>query len=395
MPVSHPSSLLQDARTRLQTWLVETALPFWVTACVKHSTGDFAESIDIRTKLATSADQRLRVQARQIYSFVECGRLGWDGPWERIAQDGLSRLFATYTRRDGLLGSAATASGHLIDPAVDIYDHAFVLFALAHMAQAFPEDRDRYLGRARSMLNTLNAELAHDLGGFREASPHAPYLRANPHMHFLEAALALERVDEDPVWLASSDAIVSLAMERFIDPSSGALSEFFDTAWCPPAAAQDRVVEPGHQFEWAWLLLDWGQRRRTDSAVRLARRLYEIGKVYGVDARRGVAVLSLDGNFNVTNPVARLWGQTEWLKAALSLARLSRSTKEEAAFIADAVHAIEALERFFDGVPPGLWRDKLNPDGTFVEEPAPASSLYHIVCAISELCAYAGARDDP
>jgi mannose-6-phosphate isomerase len=27
----------------------------------------------------------------------------------------------------------------------------------------------------------------------------------------------------------------------------------------------------------------------------------------------------------------------------------------------------------------------MNPDGTLVEEPAPASSFYHIVCAIAEM----------
>jgi mannose/cellobiose epimerase-like protein (N-acyl-D-glucosamine 2-epimerase family) len=39
---------------------------------------------------------------------------------------------------------------------------------------------------------------------------------------------------------------------------------------------------------------------------------------------------------------------------------------------------------------PGAWRDKYRPDGTFVDEAAPASSLYHIVAAISELVRAAG-----
>jgi mannose-6-phosphate isomerase len=33
----------------------------------------------------------------------------------------------------------------------------------------------------------------------------------------------------------------------------------------------------------------------------------------------------------------------------------------------------------------GLWRDRLLPDGTFVDEPAPGSSLYHIISAVSAL----------
>jgi mannose/cellobiose epimerase-like protein (N-acyl-D-glucosamine 2-epimerase family) len=34
---------------------------------------------------------------------------------------------------------------------------------------------------------------------------------------------------------------------------------------------------------------------------------------------------------------------------------------------------------------PGLWHDKMRADGTLVDEPSPASSLYHIVCAINVL----------
>ncbi|MEJ0007621.1 MAG: AGE family epimerase/isomerase [Steroidobacteraceae bacterium] len=33
---------------------------------------------------------------------------------------------------------------------------------------------------------------------------------------------------------------------------------------------------------------------------------------------------------------------------------------------------------------PGLWYDKIDREGKFVVEPAPASSFYHIICAIAE-----------
>jgi mannose/cellobiose epimerase-like protein (N-acyl-D-glucosamine 2-epimerase family) len=33
----------------------------------------------------------------------------------------------------------------------------------------------------------------------------------------------------------------------------------------------------------------------------------------------------------------------------------------------------------------GLWRDTMKLDGSFVEQPAPASSFYHIVTAVAEL----------
>ena len=39
----------------------------------------------------------------------------------------------------------------------------------------------------------------------------------------------------------------------------------------------------------------------------------------------------------------------------------------------------------------GAWRDKLAADGSWVEEPAPGSSLYHVVCALAEVVDAAGA----
>jgi mannose-6-phosphate isomerase len=43
---------------------------------------------------------------------------------------------------------------------------------------------------------------------------------------------------------------------------------------------------------------------------------------------------------------------------------------------------VEGLLKYFDVPTPGLWRDRLNADGSWVEEPSPASSFYHIVCAL-------------
>ena len=49
-------------------------------------------------------------------------------------------------------------------------------------------------------------------------------------------------------------------------------------------------------------------------------------------------------------------------------------------------HAAEALKGLRLYLQPGgLWRDKQEADGRFVDEPAPASSLYHIVAAWLQL----------
>ena len=65
-----------------------------------------------------------------------------------------------------------------------------------------------------------------------------------------------------------------------------------------------------------------------------------------------------------------------------------RTIKEEEVDLSeyeDFGDALRGLGRFLDVPTRGLWRDWMDEGGGFVEEPAPASSFYHIVGAIAEL----------
>jgi mannose-6-phosphate isomerase len=123
------------------------------------------------------------------------------------------------------------------------------------------------------------------------------------------------------------------------------------------------------------------------AALKAARRLVEISETHGVDPKRNVAIFALDAGLAPLDRGARLWAQTERIKATTLAARL---TGEERLWTA-AAQACAGLEAFFAVPTRGLWRDWMEADGGFVDEPAPASSFYHIVCAIAELERLAGA----
>lgn len=95
-------------------------------------------------------------------------------------------------------------------------------------------------------------------------------------------------------------------------------------------------------------------------------------------------IMTLLDDFSVADPTARLWPQTEWLKASIRFAALTEGAERER-YLASAARAATALQHFLDVPVRGLWRDKQKADGSFVEEPAPASTFYHILCAIYEL----------
>ena len=365
--------VLADLSAELAAWFADAALPLWWELGADHVNGGFHEALD-DAALPVPANRRARVQARQVYVYAMAGAFGWSGPWREAVAHGLNFFFARYRRPDGLYRTVVSPEGAPVDEAAWLYDQAFALFAMAQAARALPAQRDALRVRAGDLLQALQSWRL-DEGGFRE--PQAKYDRqSNPHMHLLEASLAWAEVDDDPAWAALADHIVALALGRFID-TNGALHEFFGPGWRFAEGLDGRIVEPGHQFEWAWLLARWAKLRDDEPARAAAARLFAAGK-RGIDGR-GVATQQLLDDGSVHDAVARLWPQTERIKAAVIF-----GDNEEAA------RAIAGLKLYLDRPVAGLWWDKLKPEGGFVQEPAPASSFYHIACAIAELQAKKG-----
>ncbi|GAA0868191.1 mannose-1-phosphate guanylyltransferase/mannose-6-phosphate isomerase [Brevundimonas basaltis] len=349
-------------------WVRFNALPLWATTGVAGD-GGFYEAID-RTGAPVGDFRRARVQARQAYVYSAAGQAGWAGPWRRLVTEGLERFETTNRRPDGLYRTRVSVRGEVLNDTASLYDQAFVLLAMAAAASAGIEPG--LMGSRAQALREALEGLAHPGGGWREDASH-PH-QANAHMHLLEACLAWEAIEPGGAWAGMADTIVGLAERAFIDPDGGFLREFFDADWRPAAGEAGRLVEPGHQFEWAWLLTRWGRARSDDWSAGAARRLYDAG-LRGINSARGVAVDEMDDGLAVRSGRARLWPQTERLKAALILAEDLPG--------GHAGHALKGLQAYLE--PTGLWRDKQEPDGSFVIEPAPASSLYHIAAAWLQL----------
>lgn len=237
--------------------------------------------------------------------------------------------------------------------------------------------------RAIHLRTTIEA-LRHPSGGFRENE--AEVFQSNPHMHLFEACLAWIEVEGDAGWRDLAREIAALARNKFMDRTTGALGEFSDAEWNPAPGAAGQRVEPGHQFEWAWLMERWARISGDAGAQEAAERLFQAGR-RGIDPRRGVAINPVDARFIYVDGGARLWPQTEWIKAATLLAQ--RPVPVEGTSPLDIDIAMAALRPYLDTPVRGLWRDKLQPDGTFVIEPVPASSLYHILGAIDAVNAMA------
>ncbi len=328
---------------------------------VDPGTGAFREALTW-TGAPHDPRYRTRVQARQAFVFASAAGEGL-GPWAAVARRGLEDLTRRARRGDGLFMAILDPAGAPVDAQAYLYEHAFLLLALAALGDA----------ETATGLRARLESFRHAPGGFREAGER-PF-QANAQMHLLEAALAWEETSGEASWAALADELVELALGRFIDPATGALSEFFDEDW-RPLAGPAGLIEPGHQFEWAWLLVRWSRARGRPEAEVTARRLFAVGR-RGFDPARNVAVDALTDDLAVRDAAARLWPQTEHLKAALALGET-----------AAALQGANGMAAYLGTPRPGVWRERMRADGGFVEEPSPATSLYHLYLAIRELARF-------
>ncbi len=373
-------------RDLLTRWLFEDALPLWSTTGTDWTMGGFFETID-KSGTPIEAPRRTRVAGRQIYSFATAEQLGWSGPSKKVIQHGLDFLLAHCLTEDGVVISTCTPDGTVLNGSFDLYDHAFALFGLAAAARSGMES-DRLAGVAERMRNGMRAGWGHPQAGFEESQPRTLPLKANPHMHVFEASLAWAETlppEHAQGWHELADEIATLCLDKFIDPQTGALREFFDGDWSASAGEAGRIVEPGHQFEWAWLLVRWGRMRGREDAIDAALRLIAVGEDHGVDPRRGLAISEIWDDLSIKDDTARLWQQTERIKAWLAAALVARSDDEREHALEKVAQACQGLRQFFAfPVKGGCW-ENIRADGSFKDEAARASSLYHIVCAIAEL----------
>ena len=367
---------LDALRTRLATWLRDAAYPLWAQHGIDPKNGGFIETL-AQDGVGLPHPRRARVHPRQIYAFAQAPGFGWKGDARRILQRGTDYFLTHYRRPDGLFRTLASVDGTPLDDRALLYDQAFALLGYAAAAAAL-DARGEFEKRALELRAAIESRFRAHNGAFRSDENPQGLFESNPHMHLFEACLAWAETGNDPGWTDLARHIASLATQRFVRRGTGSLGESFTADWRPAPGVAGRIVEPGHQFEWAWLLMRF-EGRHPGPQQEIALRLIAIGEHSGVHNQ--VAVNALLDDFSVHDANARFWPQTERLKAALLAAQLTDDTK----YWEMAAAAAASLLPYLDTPVPGLWFDVQLPSGELVDSPAPASTFYHLVGAIVAL----------
>jgi mannose/cellobiose epimerase-like protein (N-acyl-D-glucosamine 2-epimerase family) len=372
----------------LSQWLFDKTLPYWRTHAIDHELGGFHEMLDSTLLPASESGKRIMVQGRLIFVFSQAYLQNHHPADLNAAKAGFEFLKSYGLHSDGGWRHKVGRTGAPLDDNRDLYDQAFVLFAMAWYGRA--SGSAAALDFADFTIDFLDTRMAHPKGGYVNAlpdgaAPHqAPESRGvsrlqNPHMHLLEAFLALYETTNDDRWLEHAKRVIALFKGRFI--VDGTLREYFSDAWMPQTGDVGQITEPGHHFEWVWLLHKFARLANDPSVVQDADSLYHFANNHGVDEKSGGVLDEVSAIGSVLRKSRRLWPQTEVLKAH---AALLKAGDDAAAVRLEA--ALQALWlNHLDGVPAGGWREHLDENDSPLRTDMPASSLYHLSMAVAEL----------
>src|SRR5262245_41745120 len=119
-------SIFQQARH----WMFEEALPFWAERGIDRALGGYVEQLRLDGTDAAVDFKRVRVICRQIYVFSHATVLG-RREYLPLARHGYEFLIAkAWQGPDRGWARTLDRFGGVKDGTPDLYDHAFVLFAL-------------------------------------------------------------------------------------------------------------------------------------------------------------------------------------------------------------------------------------------------------------------------
>ena len=364
-----------DVVARLKRRMIDDALPLWSGAGWDHTAGGFVDRLHPDGTADTAAPRRVFVQARQIYCYAKAAQMGWCSDGRTIALRGLEHLLAKAKAPDGRPGYVhrLTPEGAVLDARRDAYDHAFILLALATV---YALDKDAQIrAEIDALLVFLDRELRSPHGGFHEGLPVSLPRRQNPHMHLFEAMIAVFDATHDLSFQNRAGEFFSLFLANLYDKQKRVLGEYFEEDW---SKIEPVSVEPGHQAEWAWLLR--GFERITGCPTGRYRGELLASALRYRDEATGCLVDEGDSAGNIRRHSRRLWPQTEIVKAWIAGAESG-----EAGAADEARAALVRLERYHLSHPVrGGWYDQLDRDGQSLVETIPASSFYHVLCAVTE-----------
>lgn len=369
------------AQRLLQRWVLK-----WHEAFPDPLTGGFYERLGKGFKPRFVGNRRLLTQCRQLsiysHAFLQKEKTSLFNPplceyFEAIIKN-------YYVPETAGWRFSLDDQGQPADNTYDLYSLTFVIFGFSHYYRATKDQRAKEY--ARQTLAFIKDKFAMPgLPGYAEALNEdltciPRTRRQNPHMHLLEACLFAEETWHESCYAEMADQLVGLFIDYFYIADKSQLCEFFTDELKPHPETGSRV-EPGHYFEWVWLLKKYATLRGDANKYNdLCFSLLKWANDYGWDPVYGGIFDVLTPEGQVITDTKRIWPFAEALKAN---ALMIDSAPDRDAIKARMKEMVNVFRNNYMQER-GFWVEWLNRDLSPATDYMPGTTPYHVYFGIME-----------
>ena len=303
--------------------------------------------------------------ARQLFVFSQAG----EAAHAHVLFDALVHYFQD--KQSGGWFYSVDAQGAPLDTTKDLYTHAFLVFACAEYGARFGNRDALDIVKSTSALIETRFAAADGLFNAAQDARFATVTGMpiqNPLMHLTEGWLAAREATQDSAFDAALHKLAEAIAHTFVHRPTGCIAEL-------PLGKADNRLEPGHQFEWFWLVKQAGKLLDGTELDEALTRAFDFAQQHGVDEATGAVCASLDETGGIKDPTQRIWAQSEYLRAL--------ATRDDAAARAALPRQIERFQERF--LHQHGWYECKTATGEVSRADMPSTTPYHLATAYAAL----------
>lgn len=309
---------------------IRTTMAFYDGRCVDPDGGFFHYFRDDGT-VYDRRHRHLVSSTRFVVNYAKAGRFFGRADYLALARHGLDYIEQAHFQRATGGYAWLLRDGQPVDATNHCYGLCFVILAWAEALKAGVDGAAAGLSRAHALLTSRFWDDAEGLladeydAGFTKLSS---YRGQNANMHGCEALICAYEASGEARYLEQAERIAESVTVRLAAQANGLVWEHYDTSWRidwnynradPKHLFRPWGFQPGHQTEWAKLLLNLDRLRPNPGLVARAASLFDRAVAAAWDHRHGGLAYGFGPDGAICDGDKYFWVQAESLAAAAVL----------------------------------------------------------------------------
>jgi len=301
--------------------------------------GGFFHNFSDDGRVYDAANRHLVSSTRFVFNYAQAYHRGYGDHYADWAKEGLNYIESHHRVAGfGHYGWMHTKDGDQVklrDDRAMAYGQAFVILAYAHAHMAGLVNAHETIAQVHQLLETEFYQPEHNAYADERSADLSlldPYRGQNANMHLCEAYIAAYQATNSPIYLQRAESLAKRFAGDLAAQAGGLIWEHYDSQWSldlnynidkPGDLFKPWGFQPGHQTEWAKLLLELHRLAPNPWYLERAEALFNRAMEKGWDSQYGGLVYGFapDGRFADANKY--FWVQAESFAAANRLYQLT------------------------------------------------------------------------